>query len=504
MDTPKVGSPRSTDSPRRLPDNATAPMSPRTSTPSVLNKERDQMLLLFGKNDTLSQLVFEIVKFTDEMSQLIPAECKEAEYLKGLISQISVGLAQVETAFEQSNLKNCVHLLKAAKGNHVTLLACLQELEQGADGQGNLPQCQARCKTLGVKIVAFMQLITERLNAEQQQQQQQQMPPLSPRPSSPFASSPRSSSPGYSISPERSGNKKAKKTDAALSPSRGGQMTPNSPERGTGNGRLEKMPSPKSGKRVQGDEDSPKMKYSPAKRFKVQGVEQPASSHSETESRATVQSSSTTTTTTNTTTTTTTTTNPTNTTTTTITTNPTNSASLAGPRSPSKVPKFDWSSAKPANTGPHSSLSMTPRSARQASTDSKPIEKQVVDSAPALASPPSSDAGTGKDVNGQLPSTPASPSSVQSPSTVGSPRRRQLSPSKSIPPQPKPRPPSMLFMSPPIPSGLADVTEKSSQKPRDSVSTAPPAPSSTQTSTSTITAPSATNVAPREEDTADI
>lgn len=269
------------------------------------------------------------------------------------------------------------------------------------------------------------------------------------------------------------------------------------------------MPSPKSGKRVQGDEDSPKMKYSPAKRYKVHGVEHPASLHSQTTSGATVQSSNTTTTTTatNTTTITTTTTNPTNTTTTTTTLNPTNttnSAFLAGLGSPTKVPKLDWSSAKPANTGSHSSLSMTPRSARQARTDSKPNEKQLVDSAPALSSPPSSDAGTGKDVHGQLPSTPASPSSVQSPSTVGSPRRRQLSPSKSIPPQPKPRPPSMLFMSPPIPSGLGDVTEKSSQQPRDSVITAPPAPPLTQTSTSTITAPSATNVAPREEDTADI
>nr|WP_217344617.1 hypothetical protein [Noviherbaspirillum sp. L7-7A]MBV0878782.1 hypothetical protein [Noviherbaspirillum sp. L7-7A] len=488
MDTPKVGSPRSTDSPRRLPDNGTAPVSPRTSTPRVLNKERDQMLLVFGKNDSLSQLVFEIVKFTDEMQPLIPLDCRGAQYLKGLISQISVGLAQVETAFERSDLQNCVYLLDAAKGNHVTLLTSLQTLQQQPDDRSDLQQCQTQCKTLGVKIIALKQLITERLNAEQQHQQQM---PLSPRPSSPLPSSPPSSSPGFSISPERSRNRKTKKTDAALSPSHGGQAAPNSPERGTGDARLEKMPSPTSGKRAQGDEDSPKMKYSPAKRYKVHGVENPASLHSQSASGATVHSSNATTTATATTTTTTTNTNP---------TNPTNNALLVGPRSPIKVPKLDWSSAKPANTAPHSSLSMTPRSTRQASTDSKGNEKQLVDNAPALSPAPSSDAGMGADGNGNLLSTPASPSSLQFPSTLGSPRRRQLSPSKSIPPQPRPRPSSMLFMSPPAPSGPADLRERSSENNRDSIATAPPVPASTQTSTGTA----ATHAAPREEDTSDM
>lgn len=482
MDTPKAGSPRATDSLRRLPDIGAAPLSPRMSTPRVLNKERDQMLLLFGKNDSLSQLVFEIVKFTDEMSPLISAECDGAEYLKGLISQISVGFAQVETAFERSDLNNCIFLLDAAKGNHVTLLSSLQTLDQHPNGRNDLQLCQTRCKTLGVKIIALKQLIVERLNAELNHQQQ--MPLLSPRPSSPLASSPRSSSPGFSISPERSRNKKTKKTDAAPSQSHGGQVAPHSPERGTDNERLEKMPSPRSGKRTQGDEDSPKMKYSPAKRYRVHGAEHAASLNSQAASGATVQSST-----------------ATNTTNTTNTTTTTNSALLAGPSSPSKVPKLDWSSAKPANTGPHSPLSMTPRSARQARTESKGNEKQVADNAPALSFAPSSDAGTGKDVHAHLSSTTASPSSLQSPSTLGSPRRRQLSPSRSIPPQPRPRPSSMLFMSPPLPSGPADLTEKSSEKNRDRVVTVPP---STQTSTSTVTTPSVTNVAPREEATADI
>ena len=44
MDNQKVGSPRATDSPRRLPDNGATPLSPRTAVPRFLERERDALL----------------------------------------------------------------------------------------------------------------------------------------------------------------------------------------------------------------------------------------------------------------------------------------------------------------------------------------------------------------------------------------------------------------------------------------------------------------------------
>jgi hypothetical protein len=468
MHNQKVGSPRSTDSPRRLPDNDAAPLSPRTIMPRVLKKEYEELRLSVSKVDTLCQPVFDINSFIHTMNSVIAKECAKAglpakaEGLQAIAAQISSGLSQVENFYEKCDFANCHACLAAAKGNQVLLLAAIDALKQDPDGDDVFSRAHDHCAQLGHKIAALSLLVNEKSGQQQQQQQQ---------------AAPRSSSPRFVSSPDKHKNQKTKRPDAA--PFHTGHSTPRSPEKAADSGRLEKLPSPTSGKRGQGDEDSPQFKNSPAKRHRKQMAEHTDPTLYQTGSDSTVHSPG-----------------------------PTDALSLPRmkPGSPSKLPKLDWSSAKPVNNGPHSPLSTTPRTQKQAHTGSKGNARQDAGNALTPLPTPAYDAKAVTGSEERSSHGPTSPPSVPSQANPDSPRKNLLSPSKPLKAQPRPRPPSMLFSSPPVPSGSADLTEKSAPKTRDNnsdVTTFQATPSAVN-STSTVTTPGTTDVAQRAQDKLDI
>jgi hypothetical protein len=439
--------------------------------PRVLKKEYEELLLTVSKSDSLCQPVFDIGSFINTMSSAIVEECAKAglpakaERMQEMAAQISNALSQVENFYDKSDFANCHTYLTAAKGNQVLLLAAIDALKQDPDGDQVFSKAHDQCAQLGHKIAALSLLVNEKPSQQQYPQQQQQL------------TAPRPSSPRFASSPEKHKNQKTKKADAA--PSDTGQPTPRSPERATGSGRLEKLPSPNSGKRVQGDEDSPQLKNSPAKRHKKQMAEQTASTLSQARSDSTINSSG-----------------------------PTDALPRMKPSSPSKLPKLDWSSAKPVNTGPHSPLSTTPRTPKQARKESKEKGKQDSDNALSPSSAPAYDARTGTGGDEHPSSVPSSPPSVQSQANPDSPRKNLFSPSKPLKAQPRPRPPSMLFSSPPVPSGLADLKEKVAEQRRasdsDSDATTLQVPPLTLTSASTVTTTGATDGAQLAQDKSDV
>lgn len=465
MDNQKVGSPRATDSPRRLPDNGGTPLSPRIAVPRVLERERGALLVEIGKSDSLSQVVFDMGNFIDKMGSAIATECakagkpEKAQRMREMAAQISNALGQVDTHFDRTDFAQCKTYVLAAKSNQVSLLADIDGLKQDPDGDQVFSGVHHQCLELGQRITALLQIVNERLHQqeEQQQQRQQQQQPRSPRPSAPR----------YAQSPERQKSQKTKKTDAVLPQSPTEQRTARSPDRESGRGRLEKMPSPPSGKRAQGDEDSPQFKNSPAKRHKAEVTEKTVSSPSRRQGDAMTPSSV-----------------------------PAETKSGMAPGSATTVPKLDWSKAKPANTGPHSPLGTTPRTSKHTRTESKGTDKQdastTVTSSPAPVPAHAPRAVASGDEHPSSP--PTSPSSTRSGAKQDSPRKAVSSPSKPLRPQPKPRPPSMLFLSPPVPSSAADQTEKArdGDSGNDSDVTALKRPPSTPGATSTISTISAT------------
>jgi hypothetical protein len=435
--------------------------------PRVLKKEFEELRLSVSKVDTLCQPVFDINDFIHTMNSVIAKECAKAglpgkaEGLQAITAQISIGLSQVENSYEKCDFANCHTCLIAAKGNQVLLLAAIDELKQDPDGDEVFSRAHDQCAQLGHKIAALSLLVNEKSGQQQQQQ----------------LATPRSSSPRIMSSPEKHKNQKTKRLDAV--PSHTGHSTPRSPERATDSGRLDKLPSPTSGKRGLGDVDSPQFKNRPAKRHKTQTAEHTDPTLSQTGSDSTVHSPG-----------------------------PTDALSLPRmkPGSPSKLPKLDWSSAKPVNNGPHSPLGTTPRTQRQAHTESKGNARQDADNALTPLPTPAYDAKlvTGSDKHSSR--VPTSPSSAPSQANPDSPRKNLLSPSKPLKAQPRPRPPSMLFSSPPVPSGSADLTEKPAPKNRDNNSdvTTLQVTSSALNSTSTVTTTGVAEVAQRAQDKSDI
>jgi len=458
MDNQKVGSPRATDSPRRLPDNGATPLSPRTAVPRVLERERDALLAEIRKSDSLCQVFFDMGDFIDKMSSAIATECakagkpEKAQRMQEMAAQISNALGQVDTHFDRTDFAQCKTYVVAAKSNQVLLLAAIDGLKQDPDGDQVFSGVHHQCLQLGQKITALLQIINERLNQQEEQQQQRQQQQQQPR-------SPRPSAPRYAQSPERQKNQKTKKTDAVLPQSPTEQRTPRSPDRESGRGRLEKMPSPPSGKRAQGDEDSPQFKNSPAKRHKAQATEQAVSSPSQKPGDAMIPSSG-----------------------------PADNKSSIAPGSKATVPKLDWSKAKPANTGPHSPLSTTPRTSKHTGTQSKGNEKRGENNTVTSSPAPAYDARTVTGGDEHPSSPPTSPSSARSASKPDSPRKGVFSPSKPLRPQPKPRPPSMLFLSPPVLPGSPARNEKlrDADSVHDSDVTILQGPPSTPVATSTI------------------
>jgi hypothetical protein len=415
-----------------LPENGAAPLSPRTAMPRVLERERDALLVEIIKSDSLSQVVFDMGNFIDKMGSAIATECakagkpEKAQRMREMAAQISNALGQVDTHFDRTDFAQCKTYVLAAKSNQVSLLAAIDGLKQDPDGDQVFSGVHDHCLQLGQKITALLQIVNERLHQQEEQQQQRQQQQQQPR-------SPRPSAPRYAQSPERQKNQKTKKTDAVFTQSLTEQRTPRSPDRESGRGRLEKMPSPPSGKRAQGDEDSPQFKNSPAKRHKAEATEKTVSSPSRKPGDAMTPSSV-----------------------------PAETRSGMAPGSATTVPKLDWSKAKPASTGPHSPISTTPRTSRHARTEGKGNEQQeastTVTSSPAPA--PAHDPRAVTSGDDHTCSPPTSPTSARSGFKQDSPRKALSSPSKPLRPQPKPRPPSMLFLSPPGPSSTADQTEK--------------------------------------------
>ena len=424
MDNQKVGSPRATDSPRRLPDNRAMPLSPRGATPRVLEKEREALLVEMGRGDSLYQTMFDIGELIRMMGFAIAKECAKtgmpgkAEGMQERAAQISNALCQVDTYFDRNDFANCKIYVDAAKANQIGLLVSIDGLKQDPDGDQSFSEAHDQCVQLGHKITMLTLLVSERLSKQQEQQQQQ---PGSPRPSSPK----------YAPSPERHKNQKTKKTDASILQSPTAQRAPRSPDNEASRGRLEKMPSPPSGKRAQGDEDSPQFKNSPAKRHKAQATEKTVSNPTRKPSDAMTPSPG-----------------------------PADARSSVAPGGTATVPKLDWSKAKPANTGPHSPLSTTPRTSKHARTESKGHEKQDVGN-PVTPSPaPAHHTRTVASGDEHPASPPTSPSSARSGSKQESPRKGVSSPPKPLRPQPKPRPPSMLFLSPPALPGATARNHK--------------------------------------------
>jgi hypothetical protein len=472
MDTQKVGSPRSTDSPRRLPDHGATPLSPRTGMPRVLEREYQALLSSVGANDSLCQPVFDICSFITKLYSPIATECAKAgmpakaEAMQAITAQISNALCQVETYYDRADFGNCHIYVTAAKGNQVLLLASIDALKQDPDGDQGFSDAHDQCAQLGQKIAALSQLINDRLRQQppQQQQQQQQQQPTSPRPSSPrFVSSPEKHQKHNAIKPN------AGSTHA-------GRPATFSPDRTTEGGRLEKLPSPTAGKRAQGDEDSPQMKNSPSKRPRKQAVEQTDTTLSQLANDAAMKSSG-----------------------------QTDTLSGMKPGSPTKLPKLDWSSAKPISSGPHLPISTTPRSPKQARTESKGNGKQGADNGLSASPAPGYDARIDTDSSNQRSAVPTSPPSVQSQANPDSPRKAFMSPSKPLKAQPRPRPPSMLFSSPPLPSATADLKERAVERggATNGDLTGLQMPLLTLTSTSTVTTTvttDGTRLAPNESD----
>jgi len=390
--------------------------------PRVLTREYDALLVEIGRSDSLCQTVSNLDGFITKMNSAIATECAraglpaKAQRMQEMTAQISLALGQADTFYEKTDFANCHTYVSAAKANQVSLLAAIDGLKQDPDGNQTFSGVHDQCVQLGHKITALSQLVNERLRPQQQQQQ-----PRSPRPSAPV----------FAHSPERQNNQKTKKTDAVLPQSLAAQRTPRSPDSEAGRGRLEKMPSPPSGKRAQGDEDSPQFKNSPAKRHKAQATEKTVSSPSQKPSDTVISSSG-----------------------------PVDAPSRIAPGSTTTVPKLDWSRAKPANTGPHSPLGTTPRISKHTRTESKGNEKQSVSNSVTSSPAPAHDARNVTSDDEHPSSPPTSPSSARSESKQDSPRKAVSSPSKPLRPQPKPRPASMLFLSPPLPSGPADRNEQ--------------------------------------------
>lgn len=430
MDNQKVGSPRATDSPRRFPENGATPLSPHRAVPRVLERERGALLAEMGRSDSLEQTCYDLDNFIRAMKAVIEDECDkakkglEAGRMKELATQISNALGSLTAEFDRTNFEQCWVHATSAKGNQVLLLAAIDGLEGDPNGGQKFSAAHNLCMQLGDKLSAITQLVSERrsqnLHLQQQRQQQQQQQPSSPRPSAPR----------FAQSPERQTAKKTRRADAVPPQSPTAERTARSPESEAGRGRLEKMPSPPSGKRAQGDEDSPQFRHSPAKRHKAQGAEKTISSPSQVQGNGTIPPSG-----------------------------PADAPSLMAPGSPTKVPKLDWSSAKPASTGPHSPLSTTPRTSKHTRTDSKGNEKQDVKNTMTSPAAPTQDARPGKSGDEHPSSPPTSPSSARHEARQDSPRKSVASPPRSLKAQPKPRPPSMLYSSPPVFPGPTERSE---------------------------------------------
>lgn len=446
MDNQKVGSPRATDSPRRLPDDSATPLSPRSAMPRVLERQRDALLIEIKRSNSLYQTIYNLRESIDAMRAAIAEECakaampSKAQAMLDLSAQVSDALSQADTCFDRTDFASCKIYLEAAKANQVKLLSSVDALKQDPDGDQRFSKAHDQCLELGYTISAMTLLVNERLGQQQQ------------------PTSPRSSAPVLVHSPEKQKSQKSQKAVAVPPHSPTRQHAPRSPENEAGRGRLEKMPSPTSGKRAQGDEDSPQFKNSPAKRHKGPAADKTVSSPSREKSgsatAADVQAHTT-------------------------------------PARAAKVPKLDWSSAKPAATAPHAPRGTTPRTSRHARTDSKGNEQQSESGTAAPSSPQAPDARKVSGGNDTPASAPTSPSSSRSEARQESPRKGGASPSKSLRPQPRPRPSSMLFMSPPVPSGTAERNEKA-RGADDSGAASRQAPGVTRAASGTTTATTAT------------
>jgi hypothetical protein len=462
MDTQKVGSPRSTDSPRRLPGHGATPLSPRSGMPRVLEREYESLLSSVRAADSLCEPVFAICSIITRLYPVIHSECTsagvpgKADTMQGIGIQISNALSQVETCYERADFAKCHTYVTAAKGNQIRLLTEIDTLKQNPDGDQGFSPAHDQCVLIGNKIAAVSQLITDKLK--------QQHKPTSPRPSSPR----------FVSSVEKHHKHKASKSDAGST--HAGRPATSSPQRTADSGRLEKLQSPSPGKRVQGDEDSPQMKNSPAKRARTQPVEQTATTPSQLPNDAAIKSSG-------------------------------QTDTLPGmkPNSPTKVPHLDWSSAKPVNSSPLLPLSTTPRSPKQSRTESKGNGKQGADNGLSASPAPGYDAGIDTASRSQRSAVPTSPPSVQSQAKPDSPRKALMSPSKALGAQPRPRPSSMLFSSPPRPPATADLKERAveSGDATNGVLTGMNMPRATLASTGTVTATATTDrtqVAPNASD----
>jgi len=430
MDTNKVGSPRATDSPRRLPEHCATPLSPRTNMPRVLEREYQALLSAVTTNGSLCQPVFDLCSTIYKLQAAIAKECAraglpgKATAMQEVAGQISNALIQVEKYFDKDDFDNCHTYATAAKGNQVALLGFIDALKQDPDGDQGFSDAHDQCMQLGQKIAALSQLINDKLRQHQfPQQQQQQQQPTSPRPSSPR----------FVISPEKHKAQNASKAHGESA--NAGRPATCSPERTTENGRLEKLRSPSPGKRAQGDEDSPKMKSSPAKRPRKQTAEQTDTTPSNVANDALAHPSG-----------------------------QADTPPRVTPTSPTRHRKLDWSSAKPLNSSLHLPISTTPRSPKQARTESKGNGKQGGHHEASTSPVPDHDARVLADSGEQRSAVPTSPPSAQPEANPDSARKALMSPSKPLKAQPRPRPPSMLFSSPPLPSAAAELKERAVER----------------------------------------